>query len=341
MRAGGPSWHGVRVRTDERTLAYGGGWLDRAGALRGDPEWLSERLAGTGSVLLALWRDRCLVSADDAPVGLTGATAAEISGVADEVVFLGLADDGGAVFAADLSGHAEPDALRLAGAAAARDVRALAGRLGPAEAAAQAYARGLLHWHRQQRHCGACGAATVARDGGHVRACAGPDCGRLLFPRIEPAIIVLVEAPNPPARCLLARHGRAPEGSYSTLAGFVEVGESLEDAVRREMAEEAGVTVTDLSYRGSQAWPFPAGLMVGFRATASSEEVRVDGVELLEARWFTRDELRERVAAGKPLGRVDSIDRPPAPVVVRSGPAPGAAGRAPASPGRAPAGGTP
>lgn len=119
---------------------------------------------------------------------------------------------------------------------------------------------------------------------------------------------MLVEAPGPPARCLLARHGGAPEGAFSTLAGFVEVGESLEDAVRREMAEEAGVTVAGLSYQGSQAWPFPAGLMVGFRAVAAAEEIRVDGVELLEARWFTRDELRERMATGRPLGRVDAID---------------------------------
>ncbi|MGC3004341.1 NAD(+) diphosphatase [Streptomyces sp. G35A] len=104
------------------------------------------------------------------------------------------------------------------------------------------------------------------------------------------------------------RHAGAREDAYSTLAGFVEVGESLEDAVRREMAEEAGITVTGLAYQGSQAWPFPAGLMVGFRATAGSDEVRVDGVELLEARWFTRAELRERVASGRPLGRVDSID---------------------------------
>lgn len=326
------------MRTDERALAYCGGWLDRAGALRVDPEWIAARLAGPRCVLLALWRDRCLISSKGGPVRLTGAAAAELRQAADEVVFLGLADGargwrpagdeglvdgtpdwpspmadgsvagGDVVFAADLSRYAKSEALRLAGAVAAVDVRALAGRLGAAEAAVQAYARGLLHWHRQQRYCGACGAATVPRDGGHVRVCAGPDCGRLLFPRIEPAIIVLVETPGPPARCLLARHGGAPEGAYSTLAGFVEVGESLEDAVRREMAEEAGVTVTHLSYQGSQAWPFPAGLMVGFRATAASEVVRVDGVELIEARWFTRAELRERVAAGRPLGRIDSID---------------------------------
>ncbi|GAB3950631.1 hypothetical protein GCM10027614_51370 [Micromonospora vulcania] len=121
-------------------------------------------------------------------------------------------------------------------------------------------------------------------------------------------LVVAPGGPGVPERCLLARHAGAAEDAYSTLAGFVEVGESLEDAVRREMAEEAGIVVADLRYQGSQAWPFPAGLMVGFRATAASDEVRVDGVELLDARWFTRAELRERLAAGRPLGRVDSID---------------------------------
>lgn len=286
-------------------LAYGGGWLDRAGELRADPERMAALLADPGSVVLPLWRDRCLVTAD-VPVRLAGDRAAEALAVADETVFLGM-DDGSAVFAADLSGLPEAAAVEVAGASEAVDVRALVGRLGPAEAAVQAYARGLLHWHRQQRFCGACGASTAARGGGHVRSCTRTDCGRLLFPRIEPAVIVLVEAPGAPDRCLLARHAGAREGAYSTLAGFVEVGESLEDAVRREMAEEAGVTVTDVRYVGSQAWPFPAGLMVGFRATAASEQVQVDGEELLEARWFTRDELRERAAEGR-LGRIDSID---------------------------------
>ncbi|MGS2612914.1 NAD(+) diphosphatase [Micromonospora sp. LZ34] len=295
------------MRVDEVVLAYGGGWLDRAGPLRTDPDRIAALLADPKTGVLPLWRDRCLVTADEAPVRLTAERAAGVLAAADETVFLGL-DGDTAVFAVDLSGQPEAEAVRLAGAASAVDVRTLVGRLGPAEASAQAYARGLLHWHRQQRYCGSCGARTTPRDGGHVRSCAGPRCGRLLFPRIEPAIIVLVEAPGTPDRCLLARHRGAPEGAYSTLAGFVEVGESLEDAVRREMAEEAGVTVTDLAYQGSQAWPFPAGLMVGFRATVASEAVRVDGEELVEARWFTRDELRARAAAGRPLGRPDSID---------------------------------
>ncbi|MGN9778668.1 NAD(+) diphosphatase [Micromonospora sp. H33] len=294
------------MRVDDAVLAYGGGWVDRAGALRADPERVAALLAGPGTRVLALWRDHCLV-AGEAPVRLAGDRAAQARAVADEAVFLGL-DAGEPVFAVDLSGLTEDAARELAGATGVADVRTLVGGLTPAEAATQAYARGLLHWHRQQRYCGTCGGPTEAREAGHVRRCVAADCGRLFFPRIEPAIIVLVEAPGSPGRCLLARHAGAPEGAYSTLAGFVEVGESLEDAVRREMAEEAGVVVTDVAYQGSQAWPFPAGLMVGFRATAASEEVRVDGQELLEARWFTRAELRERSAAGRPLGRVDSID---------------------------------
>lgn len=296
------------MRTDDRVVAYGGGWLDRAAALRGDPGWLAERLSDPASVVLPLWRDRCLVDAERAPVRPAAVDAVELLAGADETVFLGL-DAGRAVFAADLSAREGREACELAGAAEAVDVRALVGGLGPAEAAVQAYAKGLLHWHRGQRFCGSCGAVTVAGTGGHTRSCTGAGCGRLLFPRIEPAVIMLVEAPGEPARCLLARHRGAAEDSWSTLAGFVEIGESLEDAVRRELAEEAGVAVREVTYQGSQAWPFPAGLMVGFRATAASTRVRVDGEEVVEARWFSRAELQARVAAGRPLGRIDSIDR--------------------------------
>lgn len=306
------------MRMGEAVLAYGGGRLDRAGALRTDPARLEELLAHPGATVLPLWRDRCLVDGDG-PVRLTGDRATLVRSAAGETIFLGLDDDRAifgdamvdgerAVFAVDLSVLTERAAVEMAGAARTVDVRALVGRLDPTDAAAQAYARGVLHWHRQQRFCGTCGAPAVIDGGGHARSCTGGECGRLLFPRIEPAVIVLVEAPGAPGRCLLARHSGAAADAWSTLAGFVEVGESLEDAVRREMAEEAGVTVTDVTYQGSQAWPFPAGLMVGFRATATTEEVRVDGEELLAARWFTRGELRERLANGRPLGRVDAID---------------------------------
>ncbi len=230
---------------------------------------------------------------------------------AGELVLLGL-NGAAAAFAVDLSALDEERALALAGAAGTRDVRRLVGGLDPPRAALLAHARGILHWHRNQHFCGACGGATVSRDGGHLRVCAGPGgCGKLLFPRIEPGIIVLVEAPGTPARCLLGRHRGAPAGAYSTLAGFVEVGESLEDAVHREVAEEAGVRLERVVYQASQPWPFPAGLMIGFRARAASEGVAVDRDELEEARWFTRAEVRELTSRpGEPrLFNPDSIER--------------------------------
>jgi NAD+ diphosphatase len=276
------------------TLPYNGLLLDRAGAYRGDPGWVGRARSGPESRVLAFWRDWCLTAAGR-PV-----TAAP---VADGAVFLGM-DGAAGVFAVDLSDMDEQDALSAAGADAVVDVRGLFGALGAQDAATLAYGRGMLHWARNQRFCGACGSPTEPRHAGHQRVCQG--CGKLLFPRIEPAVIMLVEAPGDPRRCLLARHRGAAPGAYSTLAGFVEIGENLEGAVRRELAEEAGVRVTSVAYQASQAWPFPSGLMVGFRAVAETEDVAVDRDELIEARWFTRDEVVALLAAHRAEGR----DRP-------------------------------
>ena len=277
------------------TLAYNGLSLDRAGARRADASWVEAVRIAPGARVLAFWRDGCLV-ADGRPASFAG----------EPSVFLGL-DGAAGVFAADLSGLDEADALRRAGADAVVDVRRLFTSMDGSEAAVLAYARGMLHWHRNQRFCGACGAATVARHAGHQLECSG--CGKLLFPRIEPAVIMLVTSPDG-RRCLLGRHRGAAADAYSTLAGFVEIGESLEDAVHRELAEEAGVRVASVRYQASQAWPFPSGLMVGFRAEAASEDVAVDEDELLEARWFTRSEVRDLIARHRASGRDrrDSIE---------------------------------
>jgi len=282
--------------------AYTGGWLDRAGDRRADPKWLDELLNSPDTTLIPFWRDQCLVSGDPpVPVTLHASRA-------DGVVFLGLDADGHGVFATDLSGMEAEQAAELADADRAVDVRVIVGTLSPAEAATAGYGRGLLHWHRNQRICGACGAATESAWGGHQRVCGNEACRRLHFPKIEPAVIMTVQTERQTARILLAHHRGSTTGRYSALAGFVEVGESLEDAVRREVAEETGVRVGEVSYVASQAWPFPSGLMIGFRATATTEDITVDGEELLEARWFTRAELA-RYAADHPLGRPDSIDR--------------------------------
>jgi NAD+ diphosphatase len=281
-------------------VPYAGLGLDRATDRREDPGWVAAQVADGRARVWPMWRDQCLVAGDPpAPVAVP---VGEVD--SGELVLLGVGD-GGPEFALDRSELELGDALAEVGADGVADVRALFGGL-PAELAGLlAYARGLLYWNRQQRFCGRCGGAAEARHGGHLRVCGNDGCGALLFPRIAPAVIVLVETMTWPRRCLLARHAGSAVGGYSLLAGFVEIGESLEDAVAREILEEVGVTVRDVRYAGSQPFPFPAGLMVGFRAAAADEAVRVDGREILEARWFSREELQAR---GR-LGRVDAIDR--------------------------------
>lgn len=290
-------------------LAYSGGYLDRAADRRSDPGWVAMLLDAPRARLIPLWRDCCLVSGDP-PMPVTGLGDARRGPVreAGTPLFLGLDGEAG-LFAVDLSALDEEHAVEITGADRVGDLRAFAGTLGGADAAILAYARGLAYWNRHQQFCGTCGAAAVRQHGGHLRVCGNESCARLHFPRIAPAVITLVESPGPPPRCLLARHsGSAPDG-YALIAGFVEIGESLEDAVRREVAEETGVRVATVAYLASQAWPFPAGLMAGFRATAVGESVTPDGQEVVAAHWFTRPELAQRAASGRPLGRVDSIDR--------------------------------
>jgi NAD+ diphosphatase len=291
-------------------LPYSSGSLDRAAARRADPGWIAALLeCAANTRVIPMWRDKCCISGDPpAPVISADPHRQAILRELDTPVFLGL-DGTTAFFAVDLSSLEEVHAMQAAGAEQMQDIRALVGTVSPAEAATLAYARGLLYWNRHQRFCGTCGSRTQVRDGGHVRACDRHECARLHFPRIEPAVIMLVESAGTPRRCLLARHSGSAPGRYSTLAGFVEIGESLEDAVRREVAEEAGVPIGAVTYTASQAWPFPSGLMVGFRAIATADAITADGTEILEARWFTQAELAERAASGLLPGREDSIDR--------------------------------
>ena len=156
------------------------------------------------------------------------------------------------------------------------------------EAHLLAYARALIVWRSRQRHCGVCGAGTHPRNAGHVLVCTNKDCGSEFFPRIDPAVIVLV---TDGSRALLGRQASWPAGRYSALAGFVEPGESLEEAVVREVEEESGVQARNVRYFASQPWPFPASLMVGFHAEATAGEIKLDG-ELEDARWFDFAELR-------------------------------------------------
>ena len=168
-----------------------------------------------------------------------------------------------------------------------------------------AHARGLIYWHQRHRFCSLCGSPAEIRDAGHMRRCGNADCAAEHFPRTDPAVIMLVADGD---RCLMGRQAEWPTGLYSTLAGFVEPGESLEEAVAREIWEEAGITVRDVRYHSSQPWPFPASLMLGFYATATSTEISLNRDELDDARWFHRNDLRNP-GEGMRLPRQTSISR--------------------------------
>ena len=173
-----------------------------------------------------------------------------------------------------------------------QELRYLGTMLPADEANLAAHARGLVLWHGSQQFCGHCGSSARPDTGGNSRRCLNDDCGREIYPRVDPAIIVLVTDGD---RCLLGRQSGWPEGRYSTIAGFVEAGESLEDAVRREVFEETNIRVGAVRYHSSQPWPFPSSLMLGFTAETDADapqEIRMNDGELEDARWFTRKELR-------------------------------------------------
>lgn len=176
-------------------------------------------------------------------------------------------------------------------------LRALGQSIAPDGASLAVHAVGIARWHQTHRHCARCGTVTDIRQAGHVRIC--PCCAAHHFPRTDPAVIMLITDGD--GRALLGRQSSWPEGRFSTLAGFVEPGEALADAVRREVMEEVGIQVGEVTYAGSQPWPFPSSLMLGFFGTAASNDIAVDHDEIAEARWFTRREITDLTASGELL----------------------------------------
>ncbi len=300
---------GVAQDGHRRPNHFAGGVLDRAADRRADPEWVEERRADPESRVVPVWRSRSLVAgeADEAgydPVLLSRAVARQFAGSAEEWIFLGL-DDERAVFAADVTdGFAEEPPLGEVGEF--HDLHQVGAMLGQGEGSLLAYARAVVSWSRRHRYCGTCGHATYPTQGGHVRRCGNEGCETDHFPRTDPAIIVLVADGD---RCLLGRKSIWPTGVYSTLAGFVEPGESLSEAVIREVREESGIEVGSVRYRSSQPWPFPGSLMLGFHAVRVGGELQVDGEELADARWFHREDFARRQEVGFKLPSRVSIAR--------------------------------
>ena len=263
---------------------FAGAFVDRIGERRKDPAWLASAAVSPDSRFVPVLGERCLVDASETQAVLLERSQIEAFAADEELIFLGLFRER-PVFAVPLAADRE---LPVAGFGTFRDLRFVGTMLPADEANLLAHARALALWHATEVHCGRCGSPARPQAGGNTRSCTNPDCGQSIFPRVDPAIIVLVARGD---RCLLGRQASWPEGRYSTIAGFVEPGESLEDAVRREVYEETNVRVGEVRYHSSQPWPFPSSLMLGFLAEALSADIVLNDAELEDARWFTRAEL--------------------------------------------------
>jgi NAD+ diphosphatase len=283
----------IFVRRDAQDMAFGGSPLDRASAQRADPAWLAAQMQA--GLFLPFWQNRPLVA--EGRIALLPWRSDWEDGIC---VFLGL-EGSQALFAIDVAGEEPPTAdgefLEMRPAAfvlPARDT-AIAGQ-----------AKALIDWHRRHGFCPHCGTATVMRDGGYRRVC--PHCAAEHFPRTDPVVIML---PVLGEECLVGHGARFPEGLFSAFAGFIEPGETMEEAVRRELREEANIEVGAISYHASQPWPFPSSLMLGCYAQALRRDFRIDGVEIADARWLTKAEVRARLA-----GTVEDEMKLPVPIAI-------------------------
>jgi len=271
------------------SLALSRSVLDRAADRRRDDEWLAKAWAASETQVAVVAGDQLQVTDDRTALRFVAPSEAP-EGLR---IFLGIDRESGAGMTAE--GRAVFAVLIDDADDSYAGLREIGAVLDDREAGIAVNVIGLSNWHAVHTHCANCGAHTEVIEAGHVRQC--PVCGRSHFPRSDPAIIVLVT--DDQDRALLGRNEAWPVGRYSTLAGFVEPGESLEAAVQREVLEETGVIVgPEIQYAGSQPWPLPASLMLGFYAKASSFDIEVDADEIAEAKWFTREDLRVLVEAG-------------------------------------------
>jgi len=285
---------------------FAGNPLDRASERRKDQAWLEARLKDRNSQFLPLWRTRPFVVEQQGETMLGLLRAGLIDSLiasAPPPVFLGL-DGESAVFAVDLSDGPDPaKGGALAGLGRFQDLRAAAMSLDHRDAAIAAQAKAIVDWHDRHRFCAQCGAPSAVESAGWSRRCTNDACGAEHFPRTDPVVIMLAVRDG---HCLLGRQPKFPPGFYSALAGFVEPGESIEEAVRRELKEEAGITTGRVTYFAAQPWPFPSSLMIGCIAEATSEAITVDGEELDDARWFSKATCAEALE-----GRVRDLAMPP------------------------------
>lgn len=282
--------------------------LERASHLRKNQAWLNEKQSSCHGHFYFFWKNKFLfmelslysyrANDKEIEINLPLTLAKDLH---EHVIFLGLEKEE-AHFIYDLSFIDENELAHWLSKLKQNhkcddikfiDFRASLSLLSSTQSAMLGYGKSLIHWHENYRYCGCCGYKTQSMDGGHRRLCLNESCQSEKFPRTDPVVIMLVEYQPPvgPAMCLLAEHHRTPEQVYSTLAGFVDPGESLSEAVSREVFEEVGINVTDVSYVDSQPWPFPNSLMLGFVARVESTEINLEQEELRSAAWFTAEQI--------------------------------------------------
>ncbi|MGB0343041.1 MAG: NAD(+) diphosphatase [Parvibaculales bacterium] len=280
----------------ESPIMFANNPLDRAGHLRGNPDWLAAQFADDSALFVPLWHLQPLIlpelnRGDGRDVGWLPRAALGAALHPDSLsVFLGMNRRNKPLFAVDVSRLSSPEDIGpFKGMGHFEDLRSLAaaGDMARTELAILAQAKAMLDWHLRHGFCAVCGAPSQMGEGGYKRVC--PSCGAEHFPRTDPVVIMLATHGD---KCLLGRQKGWPEGMYSALAGFMEPGETIEEAVARELHEEAGIHVSAVRYYGGQPWPFPASLMIGCLADADSTEIILDDVELEDAKWVARGDVQ-------------------------------------------------
>lgn len=291
------------------TNTFAGNPLNRDSERRGDEAFLAEKLADAESLAVALWNGKPLIEdilgEDGKPTGaqiayLRADMAQDLAGGSEKLLYMGLWKDI-AVFAVDIEGAADPSEGPLQGLGRFEELRGAAATMPPADAGILATAKSMFEWRRRHRWCSACGQKTEVSDGGWKRVC--PSCEAEHFPRTDPVAIMLAIHEG---KCLLGRQAAWPKGMFSALAGFVEPGESIEEACARELEEEAGLKAIAVRYHSSQPWPWPGSLMMGLMADVETADAAPDQTELEEVRWFTKEEAAQLIK-----GELEGVFAPP------------------------------
>jgi NAD+ diphosphatase len=271
-------------------------FLDRVSFKRSDKIWINAQFKSESARIIPVWNSKslCMPAPDQGPIFLTPSDLDDYSKALESLILLGVINKR-PYFAVDID--SEEYASRLCDQKNGEflDLRHIVSLLNYQDGVLMTLAQFMMNWSLNNRFCGKCGHPTVNSEAGNVRICENSQCKQNHFPSMDPAIIVLVSSGE---YCLLGSQKPWPKGMYSTIAGFVEPGERIEDAVIREVEEETGIIVNDIKYQSSQPWLFPSSLMLGFTATAISNKIRIAKNELEDARWFSRKEIKDNLSQG-------------------------------------------